>query len=164
MFDTINGIPIHPLVVHGVAVLLPLAIVGTLAIVARPAWRRTHGVLVVAIAAIATAMIPVATSSGESLEKHVGDPGKHAALGDQLIWFVLPMLVLVVALVFLDRRDAAATENTSSSSTTGIKVVAALAVVASMAAGFQVYRVGDSGAKAAWCGEGKPAFSCTAAK
>lgn len=163
MFDTINGIPLHPLVVHAVAVLLPLAIVGTIAIVARPAWRRTHGILVVGVAAVATAMIPVATSSGESLEKHVGDPGKHAALGDQLIWFALPMLLLVVALVFLDRR-AAADAGTTSSSTTGIKVVAALAVAASLAAGFQVYRVGDSGAKAAWCGEGKPAFSCTAAK
>ncbi len=39
MFDLINGLPIHPLVVHGVVVLLPLAILGTIAIAARPAWR-----------------------------------------------------------------------------------------------------------------------------
>ena len=30
MFDTFNGLPIHPLVVHGVVVLLPLAILGTI--------------------------------------------------------------------------------------------------------------------------------------
>jgi len=75
MFDLINGLPIHPLVVHAVVVLLPLAILGTVAIAVRPAWRTAYGPLVLGCAAVATALIPVATSSGEALEKHVGDPG-----------------------------------------------------------------------------------------
>jgi hypothetical protein len=29
MFDLINGIPVHPLVVHAIVVLLPLATLGT---------------------------------------------------------------------------------------------------------------------------------------
>src|SRR6476661_238653 len=107
MFDLINGLPIHPLVVHAVVVLLPLATLGTIALVARPTWRRPFGPLLVAIAAVATVLIPVATSSGEALEKHVGDPGEHAELGDQLIWFALPMHVLLAALVGLDRRGSA---------------------------------------------------------
>ena len=142
MFDLINGLPIHPLVVHAVVVLLPLAILGTIAIAARPAWRHAYGPLVVACAALACLLIPVATSSGESLEKHVGDPGKHAALGDQLIWFSLPVLVLSLVLVVLDRRRQVVGALPT--------VVAVLAVVASLAAGVQVYRVGDSGARAAW--------------
>src|SRR6476469_7636769 len=105
MFDLVNGLPIHPLVVHAVVVLLPLATLGTIAIAVRPAWRRTYGLLVVACAAVATVLIPVATSSGEALEKHVGDPGQHAELGDQLIWFAIPMLVLAAALWWLDRRS-----------------------------------------------------------
>ena len=108
VFDLINGIPIHPLVVHAVVVLLPLAALGTIAIALRPAWRRRYGPLVVAAAALAAILCPVATSSGEALEKHVGDPGEHAELGDQLIWFVLPLLVLALALVLLDRRQRAA--------------------------------------------------------
>lgn len=48
MFDLINGLPVHPLVVHAVVALLPLACLGTLAIAVRPVWRRQHGVLVVA--------------------------------------------------------------------------------------------------------------------
>lgn len=143
MFDLINGLPVHPLVVHVVVVLLPLAILGTLAIVLRPDWRARYGPLVLGAAAVSTALIPVATSSGEALEKHVGDPGNHAALGDQLIWFALPMLVLVAVLVFLDRRRA-------STGTTTLRLVATLSVIAALAAGFQVYRVGDSGARAAW--------------
>ncbi len=141
MLDLFNGLPVHPLVVHGVVVLLPLAIVGTIAIAVRRPWRAKFGPVVVAIAAVATVLIPISTSSGEALEKRVGDPGEHAALGDTLIWFAIPMLVLAVGLVLLDRMG------TRKGLTT---VVAVLAVVAGVANGVQVYRVGDSGARAAW--------------
>lgn len=143
MFDLINGLPVHPLVVHAVVVLLPLAILGTLAIVARPAWRQHYGPLVVFVALGATILIPVATSSGEALEKHVGDPGQHARLGDQLIWFALPLLLMVACLVWADRR-------LQVRRTTALRLLAAGAVVAALATGVQVYRVGDSGARAAW--------------
>jgi uncharacterized membrane protein len=152
MFDLINGLPVHPLVVHAVVVLLPLATVGTLAIALRPAWRRPYGLLVVACTAVATALIPVATSSGEALEERVGNPGEHAELGDQLIWFAIPMLLLAAALWWLDRR-AASTDGASAGRAAGVttmRAVAALAVVAALATTVQVYRVGDSGARAAW--------------
>ena len=142
MFDLINGLPVHPLVVHGAVVLLPLAVVGAVGIAVRPAWRRAYGVLVLACAAAATALIPVATSSGEALEKRVGDPGDHAELGDQLLWFALPLLAVVAALVYLDRRPVG-----SAGLRRGLAVVAVLVAVAN---GVQVYRVGDSGARAAW--------------
>jgi uncharacterized membrane protein len=152
MFDLINGLPVHPLVVHAVVVLLPLATLGTIAIAVRPAWRRSYGLLVVACTALATVMIPVATSSGEALEERVGNPGEHAELGDQLIWFAIPMLVLAAALWWLDRRSAATDGvGTARSSSAGVvRAVAALAVVAALATSVQVYRVGDSGARAAW--------------
>jgi uncharacterized membrane protein len=157
VFDLINGLPVHALVVHAVVVLLPLACIGTIAIALRPAWRERYGVLVVACAAVSVALIPVATSSGEALERHVGSPGEHAELGDQLIWFAVPLLVLSLALVWLDRRQR--TRGAGSGSTDGseaprkanrTRVVAVLALVAALATSVQVYRVGDSGARAAW--------------
>jgi uncharacterized membrane protein len=158
VFDLINGLPIHPLVVHAVVVLLPLACVGTVAIALRPAWRERYGVLVVAAAAVSTALLPVATSSGEELERHVGDPGQHAELGDQLIWFAIPLLALALALVWLERRrrrdqapgNVDGTVDGTSTRTRAVHVVAVLAVVAALATSVQVYRVGDSGARAAW--------------
>lgn len=159
MFDLINGLPVHPLVVHAVVVLLPLACVGTIAIAVRPRWRARYGVLVVACAAVATALIPVATSSGEALEEHVGDPGAHAELGDQLIWFALPLLAVSAALVWLDRRQRAAWQtaapdaggmNGTGAASVATRVVAVLALLAAVATSVQVYRVGDSGARAAW--------------
>lgn len=160
MFDLINGIPVHPLVVHAVVVLLPLAVVGTILIAAVPRWRVHYGLLVVGAALAATVLIPVATSSGEELEQRVGDPGDHAEMGDLLIWFAIPLLVLVTALWWLARRQARADVDASGTSgahtqaaapsKTLVTAVAALAVVAALANGFQVYRVGDSGAKAVW--------------
>lgn len=163
MFDAFNGLPLHPLVVHGVVVLLPLATAGTIAIALRPAWRTRYGYLVVGAALAATVMIPVATSSGEALEKRVGDPGEHAELGDQLLWFALALLLTSALLVLLQRRAERADAKTSDS--TGapreqargarsprnqLTAIAVLAVVAALACGVQVYRVGDSGARAAW--------------
>jgi uncharacterized membrane protein len=147
VFDLINGVPVHPLVVHAIVVLLPLSVIGTVAIVLRPAWRLRYGPLVAAAAAISTALIPVATASGEALEKRVGDPGRHAQLGDQLIWFAVPLLVTSVGLVLLEWRRA---RQHRPGSTTLVRVVATLAVVAALATAIQVYRVGDSGARAAW--------------
>ncbi|MFI7588813.1 DUF2231 domain-containing protein [Spongisporangium articulatum] len=169
MFDLINGLPVHPLVVHAVVVLLPLAVVGTVALAVRPAWRVVYGPLLVLVTAAANLMIPVATSSGEALERHVGDPGRHAELGDQLIWFALPLLVLDVAMVWLARgrpttvraalhfspQDVAA-DRTAATTGRLTSVVAVLAVVAALAAGVQVYRVGDSGARAAWADQVAP--------
>lgn len=164
MFDLIDGLPVHPLVVHAVVVLLPLAIIGTLLIAAVPRWRRPYGPVVLAVALVATVLIPVSTSSGEALERHVGNPGEHAELGGQLIWFALPLLVLVAVLVWLDRRaDGPPPDDNGRAD--GVQtdgrvvrrriraVVAGLAVVAALAAGVQVYRVGDSGARAAWGGQ-----------
>jgi uncharacterized membrane protein len=174
VFDLINGLPVHPLVVHAVVVLLPLAVLGTIAIALRPAWRLPYGYFVVGAAAVATVLLPVSTSSGEALEERVGNPGEHAELGDQLIWFALPLLILLVALVVMEwrraREDAAVTgtpvtrtgttraTSASTGTTTASRgtgstartVVAGLAILAALATGVQVYRVGDSGARAAW--------------
>jgi len=160
VFDLVNGLPVHALVVHAVVVLLPLACLGTIAIAVWPSWREKYGVLVVACAAASTALIPVATSSGEALEERVGRPGDHAEMGDQLIWFAIPLLALSLALVWLDRRHRAWASVDGSRSAapdvvdrkrTGVtRLVAVLALVAALATSVQVYRVGDSGARAAW--------------
>lgn len=167
MFTTFNGLPLHPLVVHAIVVLLPIAALGTIAIAFWPRLRRRYGWIVVAAGAGSTALIPVATQSGEYLEHRVGDPGTHAQLGDQLIWFAIPLLITSAALVMLDRRRTrktapespapaepteAATEHTDGAAKqpTALRAVATLAVVTALATSVQIYRVGDSGARAAW--------------
>jgi ribose/xylose/arabinose/galactoside ABC-type transport system permease subunit len=163
VFDLINGLPVHPLVVHAVVVLVPLAALGTIAVALRPPWRSTYGPLVVLAGILSVILCPVATSSGESLERRVGDPGEHARLGDQLVWFVIPVAVLALALVLLERRrtsaSAASAGGTSPSSASRagspavLTVVAAFAVIAALATCVQVFRVGESGATSVWGGQ-----------
>ncbi len=147
MFDLVDGLPVHALVVHAVVVLLPLAALGTLAITLRPPWRLRYGPLVAAAGLATVVLVPVATASGEELEGRVGDPGRHAALGDQLIWFAVPLLVLSTGIVVLELLAA---RGRRPGGVWFTRVVAGLAVVAALAGCVQVYRVGDSGARAAW--------------
>ncbi|MFH5824402.1 DUF2231 domain-containing protein [Georgenia sp. AZ-5] len=193
MFDVVQGLPLHVLVVHAVVVLIPLAAVGTIAVAAVPRWRRPYAPVVALLATAALAVIPVATRSGLALMRRVGPPdGAHQALGQQLFWYVLPLAVLLWLLVVVDRRErrraphqavapvgaarrgpVAAGEPAREGLTgTGYRpaarasrgvstLVAVLALVAALAAGFQVYRVGDSGARSVWGGvaEGQSAPS-----
>jgi hypothetical protein len=148
---TVNGLPLHPLVVHAVVVLLPLAALGVAALSIRPSLVDRFGLLVVGVAAVATVTIPVATSSGEDLEHRVGDPGAHAQLGDTLIWFALPLLAVTVAMVWSHRRHKArpAAAGRAGRGATGI-ALSVLALILAAANLVQVYRVGDSGARAVW--------------
>jgi uncharacterized membrane protein len=150
--DTINGLPLHPLVVHAVVVLLPLACLGVIAIALRSSWRARYAGLVLVVTAVATLAVPVATDSGEQLEHKVGDPGQHAVLGDRLIWFALPLLAAAAALFVLHRRAARAGATAGGGPSMLTLAVAAIAVIVAGANLVQVYRVGDSGARAVWQG------------
>ena len=144
MFESVDGLPTHALVVHAVVVLLPVAALGAIAIAVVPRWRRPYGPLVLAAALVSTALVPVATQSGDELAEHVGRPAEHAERGEQLIWFAVPLLLLVLALVLLDRRPRPDARL--------LNVVAGLCVLAAIAAGVQIYRVGEAGAHAVWDG------------
>lgn len=159
MFDTIFGLPMHPLVVHAVVVLAPLAAMLVVAIALRPSWRTGPlAWLTVLLATVATVATPVATQSGEALARRVGDPEQHASLGEALIYFMLPLLAVAVALVLLgyrQRRTAMTDPSPSASSDRSplTTLVAVAAVVIAVAAVVQVAFVGHSGASATWSSE-----------
>jgi uncharacterized membrane protein len=146
VFDTIAGLPIHPLVVHAVVVLLPLMALVTIAVAVRPGWRRA-ALLVVAADAVVLVLAFVAKESGEKLQGRLGSlrPGvvvakEHAEQGDLVPWFALALLVAAVV-VWLARRRTALTT---------ISVV--LSVVAGLAAIGWIVVVGHSGATDVWSG------------
>ena len=105
---TVDGIPAHPLVVHAVVVLLPLAAVGTLLVVARPLWRRQLGVWVLLLALAGTAAVPVAQQTGEQLAESLGGGGplvmEHAMRASTLLLPALVFLALLAATVLVGRR------------------------------------------------------------
>lgn len=104
----IDGLPAHPLIVHAVVILLPLAAVGGLVIAARAAWRRRFGWVVLALTVAAVAAVPVAVRTGEQLQAALPPQNpliqQHANLGDDLLPFAIAFLVAVVLLLVAGRR------------------------------------------------------------
>jgi hypothetical protein len=148
----VSGLPLHVLMVHAVVVLVPLSVLGALVIALWPAARRRFGWLVVGLTAVATASTPIAMGSGEDLRARLTPSDliqQHAQLGDQLLIFVIGLLVFTLALVWFDhyrsRQDAEVRSGRA------LVVVAAVLVVGfAVTSAVQVVRIGDSGAKAAW--------------
>ncbi|MGW5214091.1 DUF2231 domain-containing protein [Streptomyces sp. NPDC004051] len=168
----INGLPSHPLLVHGAVVLVPLT---ALALVVCALWfsaaRRLSWVLPV-MGLVTLALVVLTTESGEWLEERVRESAlveEHAEMGSGLTPWAIALFVLTVAVWLLGRaglrreRDrggeadspagggASAVARTASS--VSVRVAAlVIALVVAVGAVIQVYRIGDSGAKAAWQG------------
>jgi len=146
VFDTIAGLPLHPLVVHAVVVLLPLMALVTIAVALRPAWRSVAPWVVVADAAVLVCAF-VAKETGEKFQGRLSRlrggavvAKEHADQGALLPYFALALLVAGVVVWFARRR----------SGLTAVSVV--LAVVTGLAAIGWTVVVGHSGAVDVWSG------------
>ncbi len=151
---TVDGLPLHPLVVHAVVVLLPLAALGTLLVVVRPAWCRAFGVPVLLLALVGVAAVPVATSTGEQLQAALPGPNPliavHQDRGEILLPVAITFLVLLAVAVLAGRR-ADRKNSEPSRATTAVGVLAA---VAGLAVTGLVIWIGHAGATAVWQGVG----------
>ncbi|MCI3271469.1 DUF2231 domain-containing protein [Streptomyces cylindrosporus] len=150
----VNGLPAHVLLVHFVVVLVPLT---SLALVVAALWPRAArrmGVVLPALALVTLASVPLTTSAGEWLEEHVPENSlvqRHAELGDGLLPWALGLFVLAAAVWWTVRRTPA--PETGNRTAAVVRIAAAvLSVVVAAGAVVDVYRIGDSGAKAAWKG------------
>lgn len=148
LFDQVLGLPVHPLVVHAVVVLLPLAALGLVAEVLVPALRRRYAGLTVLGLAAGTGAAFVAKESGEALARTEGLPAQHSGLGSLLPPVAAALLVAAVVWWFLQRRTPApdAPRAGQSGSTIAGLIAAVLAVVVTVL----TVLVGHSGATAAW--------------
>jgi uncharacterized membrane protein len=177
--EYIGGLPLHPLVVHFVVVLLPIAVLGSILSAVSPWVRRRFGWLTVVAAAAGAGAVQVATVSGNNLKagltglsKDLGDNpliNRHEELASIMIWWALGLFVAVTALMILHttaqrRTDATAepegdfdggggvaTATRRSTGQTVALVVAMLATVGvAVGTGIHVFRVGDAGARTVW--------------
>ncbi|MCO1580026.1 hypothetical protein M8C13_30160 [Crossiella sp. SN42] len=155
---TVDGLPLHPLVVHAVVVLLPLAALCALLIALRPAWRRRFGWPVLALTVAGVAAVPVAQVSGEQLQGALGVANpliqRHADLGGELLPYALAFGVLVVAFLLVGRKADQETADGPATWRRVAVVAAVLVAVAGVASTVQVVRIGHSGSTAVWNGVG----------
>ena len=143
MFDTITGLPVHALVVHGVVVLVPLMALVTIAVAVRAPWRPLAR-YVAGVNVLLLVLAFVARQSGLALQTRLSKFGAndlittHANYGKVLPLFVLGLVVAAVVVMLANTRPQL------------VVVGIVLAVVTGLAALGWTVLTGDSGARAVW--------------
>jgi uncharacterized membrane protein len=147
LFDTIGGLPVHPLVVHAAVMLLPIAAVALIIIFFVPRWRKQYGWLTMIAMAAGVGAAVVAKESGEALAARVGLPEQHQQLASILVPIAVVAFVVSALWFWLQRKaDAAQTRSIAA------RVVGVAAMVLAAAVIVLTVLVGHSGATAAWAG------------
>lgn len=141
IFDTIDGLPVHPLAVHVAVVFLPVSALALAFLVFVPKWRKTYLPLTLIGLSIATVFTFIAKESGEALADRVGEPQTHEELGGILFPAAVGLLAVGVAFYFLQKSDK---PKWLVQSTAGVAIAAVLSVST------LTYFVGHTGAKATW--------------
>lgn len=167
---TVNGLPAHIVLVHAVVVLLPLAALLLVLTAVWPAARMRFAGPNAILSVFVVVLVPVTTSAGEWLERRVTETAllrDHTELGDTAIWAAVPVAVLALVIWWRQREATTATEMSATGgstvatatrrrsylaplSLTITRVIAVFAVLIAVSAVYDTYRIGDSGAKAAW--------------
>jgi len=151
MFDTIAGLPLHPLVVHATEVLVPSAALVVALAALWPLFRRWARLLPLGLALVALILVPISTQSGEALQERVRDSAlisTHADLAEGLLPWVLGLVVVAAVLHWWDRKEGEV--GPARAPTWVALALAVTAVVAATGTTFLAVRVGHSGATAVW--------------
>ncbi len=144
VFDTVNGLPVHALVVHAVVVLLPLMSLLTFLVAVRPKWRHSAGLVVVADAVV-LGLTLVARMSGLALQSRLGQitgtlpAQRHGQIGRLMPWFAVALLIAAVVVWLAHRRGGPF-----------VPAGIVLSAVAGLVATGMVVVAGDTGARALW--------------
>lgn len=145
MFDTIGGLPVHPLVVHAAVVLIPLSAIGAVLIVLRPRLLRFFGPATVIGALIGLIAAFIAKESGESLASRVGNPEPHVEYGD--IYPIAALgYVLVLTIFWLFARGVPLNRTRPL----WLKALGAVVLLAAIGISYFTFLTGHSGAEATW--------------
>jgi uncharacterized membrane protein len=140
----INGLPLHPLVVHAAVVLGPIAAVAALTFLV-PRWRGTLRWPLLVLAVLATGALVVAYfSGGDFLDskpelEQVPAVETHEELGEQLLWVSLAFGAVAIVSAWVNARSG------------GLRVLLDVGLaVAAVVLLVWVFRTGEAGARAVW--------------
>ncbi|KTR90508.1 hypothetical protein NS220_15135 [Microbacterium testaceum] len=147
------GLPLHPLLVHGAVVLLPLAALMLIVGSVWPAARRRLGILTPIAAVAGGAFALLAKQAGEALERQVPSTAlveAHTSMGNgPVIWAFFLIVVAVGQWAWFWWRKRWAERPVARSRAITVAIAVA-AIVVSVGATVDLVLVGDSGARAVW--------------
>lgn len=141
MPDLLGGLPLHPLVVHGVVVLLPLAAIGLIITTVVTRWRGTFQWIILAGVVAGAVGAYIAKVSGDSLSAALGLPVDHANWGNYLMLAAIAFSAITGLWIFTWHLRGW----TWAKRATDVVAILAGAVVVGL-----TYLAGHSGAEAVW--------------
>lgn len=186
--NTLNGLPIHIILIHAVVVLLPLSALLLVLTAFSPTARRRFAGANALLALSVVVLVPLTTGAGEWLQQQVPSTElvrRHAELGGTAIIAAIAVALMAVVIWWREREAtsiataaqapapaqapaeepgptgvATITKQTVArrtwlrpASKTVTRWIAVAAVLVAGAAVYDMYRIGDSGAKASWDGK-----------
>ncbi|KZE39603.1 DUF2231 domain-containing protein [Microbacterium sp. T32] len=147
------GLPLHPLLVHAVVVLLPLAalmlIVGSL----WPAARQRLGILTPIVAIVGGGFALLAKQAGEALERQVPETAlveAHTEMGNGPVIWAFFLIVIAVGQWAWFWWRARRTDRPIGGVRVITGVIAVVAIAVAIGTTIDLVLVGDSGARAVW--------------
>ena len=146
---TINGLPLHPLLIHIVVALLPLTALMAVLGSVWPAAQRKFGVLTPLAALVVLIAVPVTITAGEQLATQLGLGAAiddHATLARRLLPMAVALFVVTAAQWvyrrFLPQRKWLTT------------VIAIVVIIVAAGTTAQLVAAADAGAQMVWGGVG----------
>lgn len=140
--DTIQGLPVHPLVVHFAVVLLPLATLGVIVAIYVPRFRKGYAFASMVGVFLGTGAALVAKQSGEALAARIGNPAEHSNYGNILAWTSVGFFLLALYW-YRNARIASGSKVNLSGNVTALAGVMILGLT---------FLTGHTGAQAVWKG------------
>ena len=175
MFNTILGIPAHPLLIHAAVIFIPLLIVGAIVYAAWPPFHGRIGWAVLALAIVAPFSALFAKLSGQDLRnrliarhevsvKGLAQITQHNSYGNHTFWWTIGLGVATLLVLGYYWRlsqaapapagDATATSTAGAAAAPAAFRIGATVVTLVLGAivGYYVLKTGDTGAHIVWTG------------
>jgi cytochrome b involved in lipid metabolism len=144
--DLIMGLPLHPLIIHVVAVLVPLSALGVIFLLVLPRFAPTFSPLILLLLIVSTVAGFIAENSGQALSNRVGYPGDHGQQGERLSKLILLFTLLYITWFVIHRKNIKF-KSADKFLKRGLSILLLLVALASITL---TLIVGHSGAQATW--------------
>jgi hypothetical protein len=158
----LNGVPLHPLVVHAAVILGPVTALTAIAYAVLPGWRWLIRWPMVALAVATVGAVFLAKVAGEELLEQrasqlsrldVAQIAVHQDRGTVLLWVALGFLVIAVVAALTVGGPSALASGAGARDSRGTAVtygVLGLVIVGALALLVMTVLTGDAGSRAVW--------------
>jgi len=158
----LNGVPLHPLVVHAAVILGPATALTAIAYAVLPRWRWLIRWPMVALAVATVGAVFLAKLAGQALldDRFSNATGTvadqiatHEERGNLLLWVALAFLVIAVVAALTVGGPSALASGAGARDSRGTAVtygVLGLVVVGALALLVMTVLTGDAGSRAVW--------------